>query len=128
MEMVTDGYRFVDVYTSVLRPVYGFELRENVALGVAPNGQKHLGGYDFLTKTVFADAIAGPVSGNPKRTFMLYHEAVGHGVLQGEHLRHQYQEMQKRDPRLLDSDLTLSNECRDQLERQANFAAADDLP
>ena len=126
--IIRDGMRFRDLYESVVYPDYEIELVEGVDLGVDADGYKILGVYDVEANTAFIDACIGPDSGDPRRTFTLHHEVLGHGVLQGAWLRKRLTD-EERSPFVVTTEHSLSPRTIRELERQANaFAARTSAP
>ncbi|MFH1107665.1 MAG: hypothetical protein V1790_00495 [Planctomycetota bacterium] len=82
------GVWFDDLYDKVIYPEYEIELVDNEDLG-SYGGVPVLGRYDVIPKTANIDRSLRVGSGDPRRTFTLFHEVGGHGVLQGEFLRRQ---------------------------------------
>ncbi len=126
--LMREGMRFRDLYESVVYPDYEIELVEGVDLGVDADGRKILGMYDVEANTAFIDACIGPNSSDPRRTFTLHHEVLGHGVLQGAWLRKRFAD-EGRAPFVVTTEHSLSPDTIRELERQANtFAARTSAP
>lgn len=80
------GFKFDDFYESVIWPKYRIVIEENCRLGM--EGQdKVLGSFSPATRTARIDEEISVRSEDRRRVFTLFHEVLGHGVLQGEWLR-----------------------------------------
>lgn len=73
---------FSSVYDNVVYPQYEIIVEEGCDLGVDDEGQKILGEYDPLSNIAYIDDAISEESNDPRRTFTLWHEVGGHGVLQ----------------------------------------------
>ncbi len=126
--IIESGMQFRDLYESVVYPDYEVEIVEGVELGVDDDGCKILGIYDVEANSAFIDVSIGPESGDPRRTFTLHHEVLGHGVLQGPWLRQRLAE-EGRSEFIVTTETSLSPRTIQHLERQANaFAARSSAP
>lgn len=115
-----EGWSFDRVHELVIEPTYSVTVEEDCDLGDTKEGPI-LGAFDPIANIARIDRRISRGSSDPRRTFVLWHEVAGHGVLQGGWLRNQGI---SNGSNLIDTDLTLSDECRRVLERQANHAAA----
>ena len=113
-----NGLRFEDVYEKIIYLQYGIEIVEDEELGSDESGRMILGRFEVCANTAFISRMLGRDLGDPRRTFTLWHEIGGHGVLQGEWLRNQMQ------PPIIVTEDSLSADTTLQLERQANVFAA----
>lgn len=82
-EFQRDGMNFRAFYENVIYPRYEIRLEEGHDLGDDSNGQPVLGEFVPGENLVRIDRRIGPDSEDPRRTFTLHHEVVGHGALQG---------------------------------------------
>lgn len=114
---------FDAVYSEIIYPEFEIELRENYDLGFDEDGIKILGEYDWMENVVYIDQVINEESGDPRRSFTLWHEVGGHAVLQGEWLRKEYARVTK-DSRLVTTEVDITSQAVDVLERQANLFAA----
>lgn len=113
------GLRFSDFYERVVLPTYGIVLHERCRLG---SHGSTLGQYWISENAAKIDETLAAERNDPRRTFTLYHEVFGHGVLQGNWLRLQRQFPNREEP-LVDNQSTLDFRNREALERQANAMA-----
>jgi hypothetical protein len=116
--LIEHGLGFGELYRRVIRPRYGIEIVERVDLQSLCGGYGALGAYCPDENEVLMDVRMSPEAGDPRRTFTLYHEACGHGVLQGDRLRRVGSES------VVDDDLSLDAANYNALEWQANTMAA----
>lgn len=124
--LLKHGMRFRELYEQVIYPDYEIELVEDVDLAFDSAGKKVLGVYDVEGNTVMIDRSINEQSGDPRRTFTLHHEVLGHGVLQGSWLR---QERERFPNFLVSTEESIGSEVVSTLERQANrFAAITSAP
>lgn len=114
-ELVKYGLQFERAYEELIYPNYGIALDEEENLGVDEAGQKILGFFEPWSNKAYIDVS---LRDDPRRTFTLWHEVGGHGVLQGDWLRTQM----KR--RVVTTEQDLSPDTLNALERQANLFAA----
>ncbi|MBX3390752.1 MAG: hypothetical protein KF691_14990 [Phycisphaeraceae bacterium] len=121
MDFVLGSWRFAHVYREVIKPKYGIELIERANLGMLGKA-KVFGAFDPVRNCAWIDQIASPESGHPRRTFVLWHEVIGHGVLQGDLLRAELHRCAE-EAVLHDTTITLDDMTRERLEIQANMAA-----
>lgn len=122
------GLNFTDVYERLILPTYGVVLQEGIPLGNLPDGRKLLGSYSVTRNLAAIDPCLSAPLQDPRRTFTLWHEVCGHGVLQGAFLRRQLSPTCS-DAVLEDTEFTLSDKVATLLEVQANrFAAAVGAP
>ncbi len=112
--LLTQGLQFDRVYEEFVYPNYGIVLDEKKALGVDETGRKILGYFEPSTNTAFIDVS---LRDDPRRTFTLWHEVAGHGILQGDWLRSQI------ECGVVTTEQDLSPDTIDVLERQANLFA-----
>ena len=117
-----NGMCFPELFEEVIYPDYEIELIEGADLGRDCNGKKLLGMFDVEANTVFIDQSIGPESGDPRRTFTLHHEIIGHAVLHGPWLRAEFERLKQR-PFLATTQDSIDEMTTDRLERQANLIA-----
>jgi hypothetical protein len=117
------GISFDRFYESVIYPDYGIVLEEDCDLGFDADGSKILGQFEPASNTVYIDASLNRSLQDPRRTFTLYHEVAGHGVLQGEWLRAEFGRISKSG-KLTTTEAMLDLKTVNVLERQANLFAA----
>ena len=111
------------VYEHVIYPEYEICLVEDQDLGHCDDGAKILGIYEPLSNTVYIDETIGPTSGDARRTFTLWHEVGGHGILQGNWLRAELNRL-RRSSAIITTEESLDKDTSDTLEQQANLFAA----
>lgn len=117
------GYQFYDVFNRVIYPNYGIKVIENCNLNHDSTGAMNLGCYYPLKNRCEIDACIGPNSNDPRRTFTLWHEVGGHGILQGGWFRSEYHRLGHYDP-LVTTEITITPEATEVIEKQANLFAA----
>jgi hypothetical protein len=122
-EILSQGLSFNQVYETVIYPKYEIEIVEDEDLGVDEDGKKILGCFDIEHDRAYIDPSLARERSDPRRTFTLWHEVGGHGVLQGEWLRAQLS-ARKHGGRLVTTEESLSSATQQRLERQANVFAA----
>ena len=116
------GLRFSDLYEQIIWPQYRVIIRENVDLSGYCDGGGALGVYHPASNVVEIDRSLAEDAGDPRRTFTLYHEVVGHAVLQGEWLRAQLRAA-KGSHTFVETDETIDPRNRETFEWQANTMA-----
>ena len=121
-EIALLGMRFDLIYERVIYPDYEIVLEERCALGHDAQGSKILGQFDPASNTVYIDSELAPEFDDPRRTFTLFHEVAGHGVLQGEWIRSEFDRLKKRG-RLTTTEAMLDSRTTNILEWQANVFA-----
>lgn len=114
---------FDAIYAEIIYPEFEIELRENYDLGFDEDGVKILGEYDWYENVAYIDQVINEESGDPRRSFTLWHEVGGHGVLQGDWLRKEHSRVAKNS-RLVTTETSITGQTIDVLERQANLFAA----
>ena len=114
---------FDHVYDNYIYPEYGIVLEEDCNLGHDEQGNKILGRFDVEANTAYIDASLGPRSGDPRRIFTCWHEVGGHGILQGEWLRHQLAQSH-RFRHVITTEDSIDGRTQYELDRQANLFAA----
>ncbi len=117
------GMCFRELYEEVIYPDHEVELIEGADLGFDGEGRQLLGLFDVEANAVFIDRSIGPDANDPRRTFTLHHEVIGHGVLQGPWLRAAIERLRQR-PFLVTTEESLDDSATDRLERQANLIAS----
>lgn len=117
------GMCFKDLYEHVVYPDFEIELIDGEAIGIGDAGGKNLGLFDVEGNTVFIDNSIGPHSGDPRRTFTLHHEVLGHGVLHGPWLRSDIKRL-RQAPFFVTTEASLDPAVMNTLEQQANLLAA----
>jgi hypothetical protein len=117
------GMSFDRFYESVIYPDYGIVLEEGCDLGFDADGSKILGQFEPASNKVYIDASLNRSLQDPRRTFTLYHEVAGHGVLQGEWLRAEFGRVSMTG-KITTTEAMLDLETVNVLERQANLFAA----
>ena len=117
------GISFDRFYESVIYPDYGIVLEEECDLGFDAHGSKILGQFEPASNRVYIDASLSRSLQDPRRTFTLYHEVAGHGVLQGEWLRAEFGRV-SQSGKLTTTEAMLDLKTVNVLERQANLFAA----
>lgn len=120
--LLSRGVLFRELYEEVLYPLYEIGLEEGHELGFAVDGEKILASFDVDANVVLVDQCIGPNSGDPRRTFTLHHEVIGHGVLQGKWLRDQ--RAAGHLGLVMTTDQSICSPTLDRLEKQANAIAA----
>ncbi|MCA9078864.1 MAG: hypothetical protein KDA93_27825, partial [Planctomycetaceae bacterium] len=110
------GISFDVIYEDYIYPEFEIRLVENCQLGVDDTGCKILGQYETESNTVFIDECISAQTNDPRRTFTLWHEVGGHGVLQGEWLK-------KHLSRIITTDESIQITTSVALEYQANLFA-----
>jgi len=113
---------FDHVYDTLIYPQYEIALEEGDSLGM--DGEKKiLGHYDVLAATISLDAALCDKSNSlsSKKAFTFWHE-LGHAFLHTEWLRTQIARFP--DGRFITTDLSISPETTEKLERQANLFAS----
>jgi len=116
------GLQFEELYTRVIKPRYGIKIIEGADLSRMCDGRGAWGSYDPVSNVVLMDGKLCDALGDPRRTFTLFHEVCGHGVLQGHWLRAQSRFPDRRTP-LVDDGVSMDIHNRDALEWQANTMA-----
>lgn len=122
-EVKQRGIIFRRMFDEIIAPEYGISLVDGIPLGNSIDGRPLLGLYDIETNTAYIDTAIGPHSNDPRRTFTLWHEVGGHGVLQGEHLRKQFRQGDAAS-KVQTTSASIASTTRNLLERQANIFAA----
>lgn len=117
------GLFFEDVYNELIYPYYEIELVENVDLGVDDAGNPILGKFDVRQNRAYISLILAPEFGDRRRSFTLWHEVGGHGILQAAWLRRLAAESQESIT-LADSADVIDGKTLSILEKQANWFAA----
>lgn len=117
------GMNFDVLYDHVIYPDYGILVEEGCSLGYDADGVKILGQFEPATNTAYMDADLAVGACDPRRVFTLYHEVVGHGVLQGDWLRSEFDRL-SRSERITTTEITLDRKTSSVFERQANLFAA----
>ena len=84
--ILTHGLSFDDAYDAVIYPQYEVILEKNVDLGVDDFGVPILGQYLPKEMTALVDRKI-VATDDPRLSFVSWHEASGHGVLQGKYLK-----------------------------------------
>lgn len=113
------GHSFDMIYEEVIYPEYEICIEEHHELGFHSPDEKILAEYLPEERVVLVDREIGPDSGDPRRSFTLWHEVFGHGVLQGEWFRRCIQR-----GRITTTSLSLSPSVEAKIEKQANLFAA----
>ena len=121
---IASAYTSFDaIYQEIIYPEFEIEIREDCDLGFDENDAKILGEYDPQGNVVYIDQSISQNSNDPRRAFTLWHEVGGHGVLQGDWLRHEWNRISSRS-RLVTTERSITDQTIDILERQANLFAA----
>lgn len=110
---------FFHFYKAVIAPIFGTVIVEDVDLPPTSDGIQRLGTYEIAANRAI---IALPVC-DPRRTWTLWHEVVGHGVLHGPYFRHILDEA-SRGGAIDVTAISISDQSRLEIERQANYLAA----
>jgi len=100
--ILTHGLSFDDIYEAVIYPQHEVILERNVDLGVDDFGVPILGQYLPKEMTALVDRKLSE-TGDPRLPSVSWHEAGGHGVLQGKYLK----ACQGRIRKLCDTDRSL---------------------
>lgn len=117
LDRIDLGISFDSVYEHLIYPEYEIDLIEDEDLGYdSESGEKIFGRYDPTANEAFIDPC---LRNDPRRTFTLWHEVGGHGILQGEHLRQQL----AKNGSVSTTATALTPQTEDILEKQANLFA-----
>lgn len=117
------GMNFDLLYEHVIYPDFGIVLEERASLGFDTDGKKVFGEFDPIANTAYIDADLAPEVNDPRRVFTLFHEVAGHGVLQGEWIRSEFDRV-RTVGRVTTTEDMLDPRTTNILEWQANLFAA----
>lgn len=120
-KVIRNGLRFNDVYTNLIYPEYGIKLIDDRKLGMDEEGHKVLGLFDAEINTAYIDSSLHIGTENPRYAFTLWHEVAGHGIIHGDCVRQQLQQIENK-AQLITTDYSILSE--DVFEKQANCFAA----
>lgn len=120
--LIRNGLRFRELYERVIWPRYRITIQEDVDLRLACDGNGALGMYIPTDKVALISGSMSERLCDPRRTFTLYHEVCGHGVLQGRLLSIQATGVSASSA-LVETAETLNPWNRTMLEWQANTMA-----
>lgn len=113
------GHSFDTVYEELIYPEYEICIEEHHDLGFRSLNEKILAEYLPEKRVVLVDKVIGPDSGDPRRCFTLWHEVLGHGVLQGDWFCRSIQRS-----RITTTSISLLPSVEVKVEQQANLFAA----
>lgn len=117
LDRIELGISFDSVYEHLIYPEYEIDLIEDEDLGYDPvSGEKIFGRYDPTANEAFVDPC---LRNDPRRTFTLWHEVGGHGILQGEWLRQQI----AKNESVCTTATAITPQTEDVFEKQANLFA-----
>lgn len=103
----------------VIKPTYGVEIVEDLNLGPSREGVPRLGTFDILKNI----AIIAIPKDDPRWTWTVWHEVVGHGVLHGPYFRAVFENTLTEQ--FIDvTEISIKPTAVNELERQANLLAA----